>query len=100
MTRRQRSACLATALILAAHAAPAASIWIEGEKPSRSAVTRHPWWYDQVKMDELSGGDFISHWDKDKVGESEYRVEASQAGNYEFWVRANPIQAKLSYYLN
>ena len=75
-------------------------IWVEGEKPASSTVTRHPWWYDQVKKPELSGGDFISHWDKDKVGEAEYRFDAGAAGRHEFWVRANPIQSALSYSLN
>jgi hypothetical protein len=78
----------------------AETIWIEAETAATSRVTRHPWWYDQVKTNELSGGDFISHWDKDKTGEAEYRFHASQTGKYEFWVRANPIQASLSYALN
>lgn len=75
-------------------------IWVEGEKPASSTVTRHSWYSGQVKKAELSGGDFISHWDKDKVGEAEYRVEAGAAGRREFWVRANPIQSKLNYSLN
>ena len=29
-------------------------------------MNRHPWWYDQVKRDHFSGGDFISNFDKDK----------------------------------
>ena len=37
----------------------AETIWIEGEKPVRSTMNRHPWWYDQVKRDQFSGGDFI-----------------------------------------
>ncbi len=78
----------------------AETIWIEAEKAAASQVTRHPWWYANVKTNELSGGDFISHWDKDKTGEAEYRFNAAQAGKYEFWVRANPIQASLSYALN
>jgi hypothetical protein len=89
-------ACIA----LATMAGRAEVIWIEAEKPATSKVTRHPWWYDQVKKAELSGGDFISHWDKDKVGEAEYRIEAGTAGRREFWVRANPIQSALSYSLN
>ena len=24
-------------------------IWVEGEKPTKSSMNRHPWWYDQVK---------------------------------------------------
>ena len=76
------------------------TLWIEGERTSANGVTRHPWWYDQVKTNELSGGDLISNWSKEKPGELEYHVQAAQEGPYEFWVRANPIQAKLSYSLN
>lgn len=75
-------------------------IWVEAERPATQSVTRHPWWYDAVKTNELSGGDFISHWNKDKAGEVEYRFTAAAAGNYELWVRANPIQSTLSYSLN
>ena len=31
-------------------------IWVEGEKPATSTMHRHPWWYDKVRRDELSGG--------------------------------------------
>lgn len=79
---------------------PAASIWIEGEKPTVNKMNRHPWWYDQVKRQEFSGGDFISNFHKDKAGEAEYRFTAPGAGDYEFWVRANPLNAKLTYSLN
>ena len=33
-------------------------IWVEGESPQSQSMTRHPWWYDKVKKDQLSGGDF------------------------------------------
>jgi hypothetical protein len=79
--------------------APAETIWIEGEKPVRSTMNRHPW-YDSVKRDQLSGGDFISNFNNDKPAEAEYVAEAEQGGRYEFWVRANPVQASLSYRLN
>ena len=78
----------------------AAWIWVEGEKPSKAAMNRHPWWYDKVKRDQLSGGDFVSNFDAAKAGMAEYRVVAPEAGDYEFWVRANPVESKLSYRLN
>lgn len=81
-------------------ASPAPVIWIEGENPTVNKMNRHPWWYDQVKRNELSGGDFISNFDKDKPGEAEYQFTAPQAGEYEFWIHANPVQSKLSYFLN
>ncbi len=88
------------------HAAPAesvdpgAAIWIEGENPSRSSVARHPWWYDQVKKDVLSGGDWISNFSKEKEGLAEYDFDVLAADAYAFWIRANPLAAKLSYQLD
>jgi hypothetical protein len=65
----------------------------------KSTMHRHPYWYDQVKRDQLSGGDLISNF-HDQPGEASYRFNAPAAGEYALWVRANPIQAKLSYRLN
>ena len=79
--------------------ASGAWIWVEGEKPAVNQMHRHPWWYDQVKKDQFSGADFISNFDKDKAGEAEYRFNAPESGDYEFWVRANPLTAKLSFAL-
>ena len=75
-------------------------VWVEGEKPYSSTVTRHPGWYDKVKRDLLSGGDFLSHWDDKRPGEALYRVKGPKAGEYDLWVRANPVQSRLSYKLN
>ena len=93
-------AALLFGLLALASPASAAWIWVEGEKPAESTMNRHPWWYDQVKREQLSGGDFISNFNEDKAGEAEYRVTAPEAGEYEFWVRANPVQARLSFRLN
>lgn len=76
--------------------ARAAWLWIEGEKPTRSNVHRNPYWYDLVKRDPLSGGDFLSHWDDNKPGDATYRVNIPEDGVYDFWVRANPINTRLS----
>jgi hypothetical protein len=75
---------------------PAAVIWIEGEKPVQSSMHRHPW-YDRVKRECFSGGDFISNYHKDKTGEAEYDVVAAKAGAYDLWVRANPVQSSMAY---
>ncbi|MFO0911104.1 MAG: hypothetical protein U0794_22650, partial [Isosphaeraceae bacterium] len=75
-------------------------VWVEGERPFRSTMTRFPQWYDMVRRDELSGGSFISNWNDNQAGEAAYRVEIREPGSYEFWVRANPVQARLSYRLN
>ena len=79
---------------------PRDAIWIEGEHPTKSDVARHPWWYDKVKKDVLSGGDWISNFSKEKEGVAEYELEAIVADTYAFWIRANPLGAKLSYQLD
>lgn len=75
-------------------------LWIEGEKPAASTMTRHPWWYDKVKKEAFSGGDFISNFNKDKEGTATYRFNVKHGGEYAFWLHANPLNAKLSYKLN
>ena len=77
--------------------AVAQTIWVEGERPARSSMNRHPWWYDQVKKDQLSGGDWISNFSEEKEGEAEYAFDVPRAARYAFWIRANPIQAALDY---
>jgi hypothetical protein len=91
------AACLLTLPLRKGHAEV---IWIEGENPVRSSMHRHPWWYDKVQRDKLSGGDFISNWDPVNAGEATYQFTASANGNYEFWVRANPVGTSLKYRLN
>jgi hypothetical protein len=91
-------ACGALALA-PARPARAQWVWVEGEKPVRSTMHRHPYWFDQVKRDQFSGGDFISNFDK-QPGEASYRFRVPAAGDYEFWVRAEPVLAKLSYALD
>lgn len=71
-------------------------IWIEGEQPTNQSVTRHPWWYEKVKKDQLSGGDFIANYG-DKVGEVSYAVDIAKTGQQDLWIRANPLGAALSY---
>lgn len=77
----------------------AETIWVEGEKPTKSTLNRHPW-YNDVKKDQLSGGDWISNFADKKPAEAEYSVTAKERGQFEFWVRANPTATKLSYRLN
>ncbi len=96
--------CLCPLIALAAVfatclAANAAVIWMEGEAPVKASVKRMPFWYDKVNKSELSGGDFITNWGA-QPGEIEYSIAAPAAGEYEFWVRANPQGAKLSFRLN
>ena len=88
---------LATSIIIAAAAtAFAETHWIEGEKPSRTTMNRHPWWYEKVKRTELSGGDFIANFDQNKAGEADYLVTAKEPGTYQLYLRGNPIQCSMS----
>lgn len=76
-------------------------IWVEGEQAEKaSQVKRHPWWYDQVKQEEFSGGDFISNWSGEDPGFAVYSFEVPTAGAYKLWLRANPIQSRMSVVLN
>jgi hypothetical protein len=88
---------LSLALIAAAPAVRAQTIWREGERPTRSNMNRHRWWYDRVKKDQLSGGDWISNFSDEKEGQAEYVINVPKSATYTFWIRANPIQAKLDY---
>jgi hypothetical protein len=76
------------------------TIWQEGERPVRSSMNRHRFWYDQVKKDLLSGGDWISNFSEQKIGVAEYSVNVPKTAVFAFWIRANPIQAKLDYALD
>jgi hypothetical protein len=88
-----------SALILSFCSGPtsAQTLWIEGEAPARSNLTRHPWWYDQVKKNQLSGGDWISNWSDDRDGLAEYAFQVPRAAHYTLWVRANPVGTRLAY---
>ena len=80
--------------------APAQTVWREGESPDRSTMNRHPWWYDQVKKDLLSGGDWISNFSEQNEGTAEYTIQIPKTARYSFWIRVNPIGAKLDYALD
>ena len=100
LSRAARSLAITATLCLISYAQlQAAWIWVEGEKPAAQSMNRHPWYAD-VKRDNLSGGDFISNFSDDRPGEATYRFEASEAGEYVFWIHGNPVRTHLSYALN
>ncbi|MFP4028581.1 MAG: hypothetical protein ACLFWL_12380 [Candidatus Brocadiia bacterium] len=76
----------------------AASIWKEGEDARTSRVDKHPW-YNSVKRDKLSGGDWLSHFGA-KQGEAEYMLTITKRARYVLWVRANPTKARLRWRLD
>jgi hypothetical protein len=85
-------------LVLCVLSLDAATIWQEGEAAATKTAHRHPW-FDQVKKDLLSGGEWISNYSKTE-GTAEYRIEIAEAGDYTLWLRANPVLTKLSWSLN
>ena len=47
------------------------TLWIEGEAPTKSTFQKHGW-YDDVKKDVLSGGNWLSHYGG-QPGEASYQ---------------------------
>jgi hypothetical protein len=89
-------AALAALFPATARGADEGFIWIEGESARTKSVHRHGW-YDSVKKAHLSGGDWLSNFGPSE-GTAEYDFEIASAGEYAFWVRANPVAgAALSY---
>ena len=88
--------------LLAAPPARAASIWREGENPDAARVINHNW-YNRVQADMLSGGDggggWLSHYGN-RAGAATYEIEIPEPGEYDLWVRANPVKAELFWRLD
>lgn len=71
------------------------SVWVEGEAANQKSVSPHGW-YESVKKDELSGGDWIANWGK-TPGTASYKIQIPKAGGYTLWLRANPVQSSLKF---
>jgi hypothetical protein len=102
MTCRALPVVMMFGLVLAAAPARGATVWVEAENPDppAGAMSRHPWWYDKVKTDRLSGGDWISNFSADKEGTARYTFTVAEQGDYTFWLRANPVGTRLAYSLD
>ncbi|MCA9266218.1 MAG: hypothetical protein KDA60_20300, partial [Planctomycetales bacterium] len=74
-------------------------VWIEGEDAQQRRVS-HNGWYDSVKKEALSGGEWLTHFDEQREGLVEYEFSVQRRDEYDFWIRANPIAARLSYQLD
>ena len=85
------AACLAAAFALVPARGGEHAIWVEGEDADASEVTRHPWWYVQVKTEMLSGGATMAHFDDNRPGTASYRVSIPAEGEYTLWARVNPM---------
>jgi hypothetical protein len=73
-------------------------IWVEGEAAKTREVGPKHGWYNSIKTELLSGGDWVSNFG-DKDGIVTYDVPVKAAGTYTLWVRANPIAAALAWKL-
>jgi len=75
-------------------------VWIEGESAARHTMQRHGW-YDSVVKENLSGGEWLSHFAGGEAPEAEFRFDVPQAGEYHFWMRANSVaKPRLSWQLD
>jgi hypothetical protein len=74
-------------------------IWVEGESAAQQNVTHNPW-YESVPKGAFSGGGFLAHFDDTKPGEASYNFDATSAGDYALWLRANPHETRISFQLN
>lgn len=74
-------------------------LWIEGEDAASKSMVKHGW-YDSVKKGELSGSEWLSHFGSGEMPVATYLVEASEAGSYDFWLRANPVGTAMSIKVN
>ncbi|MCG3180200.1 MAG: hypothetical protein BIFFINMI_02557 [Phycisphaerae bacterium] len=96
---RHRTALLvAAALLPAAVAVHAESIWVEGESCTDHNFTRNNW-YDGVNNDALSGHDWLSHYDKARPGVATFKVAAG-GGDYALWLRCNVLLASMDWRLD
>ncbi len=75
-------------------------IWVEGEDAVESTARRRHSWYEDVKKDQLSGGDFMTNFSETGPGTASYEFTVKAAGNYRLYLRANPVQAHMSFSLN
>jgi len=82
-------------LFLSAGAAGDETIWVEGEAPAKSGFQKHGW-YDDVKKDVLSGGDWLSHYGP-RPGEATWAVDVKEGGDYLLWVRCNNLMVTQHY---
>src|SRR5260221_972598 len=93
----RRVIALFAGLSLAISDLHAATIWREGEQPDRQNMHRHPWWYDQVKKEVLSGGDWISNFSDKGQGTAEYDIAVPETADSTFRLPANPTAVEPSY---
>jgi hypothetical protein len=81
--------------LLSAVPAAAEPIWIEGEAPAKHDFVKHGW-YDGVKKDAMSGGQWLSHYGN-RPAEAVYKFTVAAGGDYTLWVRCNTTLVRQHY---
>ncbi len=77
-----------------------AYVWVEGEDAVAHTMQRHNW-YDSVKKENLSGGEWLSHFAAGAPPTADYRLSIGEEGVYHFWIRANSVAGpRLSYQMD
>ncbi|MCA9034832.1 MAG: hypothetical protein KDA91_06880 [Planctomycetaceae bacterium] len=74
-------------------------IWVEGEDAVADNMRDHGW-YNSVRKTELSGGNWLSHFAPGEMPVARYEFRTTEAGEYDFWLRVNPVAAGLGIRLN
>ncbi len=72
-------------------------IWTEGEAAKAHTTQVHGWYGGAIKKDLLSGGAWLSHFSDTGPAEATYEITAKSSGSFTLWVRANPVQAGMSW---
>ena len=75
------------------------SIWIEGEDAAEHCFKKHGW-YDNVDKSLLSGGEWLSHYDRSARGEATYKFDVREGGAYTWWLRCNVSRMTQHYQLD
>lgn len=88
--------CVLPLLLLAAPPAPGDTLWIEGEAAARHDFKRHGW-YDDVRKDVFSGGEWLSHYDAASPGTALYRLRIEHGGPHTLWLRCNYFKCEMDY---
>lgn len=90
-----RSFCLLLLLGAPTAAAPGEddTVWVEGESASVKHVQPNPWYSGAVRKEQMSGGDWLSHFSAASEGSAQYDLTIPKDGDFVLWVRSNPMGA-------
>ena len=89
-------------LVMTVSARESDFVWVEGEDAVESDVDRNAW-YEDVKRESLSSNTMMTHFSHEaggKAGTATYEFTIPKTTDYYFWVRANPLRARLQYQMN